>query len=60
MLLAEGAHVDAKSGKFQLTALFVAARSGHIECVKLLVKKNAAIELVSAEKATPLYVAVCP
>ena len=42
----------------QLTPLYLAARYGHAECVKVLLKRGAIVDTKSSENATPLYVAV--
>lgn len=58
MLLEAGAPVDAAPSPNHFTPLYLAARAGHVKCVKILVRHHATIDLASAEKATPLYVAV--
>ena len=54
--LESGAAVDAR-GRFQMTALMLAAREGHEPCVELLVARGAKADLLSDTRATAMGLA---
>lgn len=54
--LDSGAAVDAR-GRFQMTALMLAAREGHEPCVELLLTRGASADLVSESGSTAIALA---
>ena len=55
VLLGEGAHVDACSGRTKQTALHLATKRGYANIVRLLLRKNADIDARDSNGLTPLH-----
>ena len=58
VLIKHGAKLDRQKYETNISALFAAAKKGHIQCVKYLVEKGANINLKGENNLTPLAVAM--